>query len=34
MPVRRPFRFGGGAGATATATEFADNARRLKALEP
>ena len=32
MPVRRPFRFAGGAGATATATEFADHARRLEAL--
>jgi alkanesulfonate monooxygenase SsuD/methylene tetrahydromethanopterin reductase-like flavin-dependent oxidoreductase (luciferase family) len=28
----RPFRFGGGAAATATAIQFAENARRLEAL--
>ncbi len=32
MSVPRPFRFGGGAAATATATQFAENALRLEAL--
>jgi probable F420-dependent oxidoreductase len=32
MPVTRPFRFGGGASATDTATKFAEHARRLEGL--
>ena len=32
MPLTRPFRFGGGAPATASATKFAEQARRLEAL--
>jgi probable F420-dependent oxidoreductase len=32
MSAHRPLRFGGGGGATATAAEFADNARRIESL--